>query len=269
MAGSHLTSGNHGSRPEGHVEESPSIRRDTGVAPTLPKIGELETNLRFMLQTEAHRKLGQLTSDQKRVIRDLHAMSKQLPIPYVHMVQRILSDLGLSTATPGSVLDLISRGGTVPETPVPERKFTPRNHVPSANPSEKSDADKCGVLDGYDGTCFIILYECAEKCANPVIISVPIVPSNEAIVYVDTRIFSGFIDAHYKQLKDLGIKRVQILSHDNVDFEELTPGFVDLASQRQRDFRSTEVDTDTKALFYLIVLFFVAVIVGHKILRVN
>ena len=128
---------------------------------------------------------------------------------------------------------------------------------------------ECLLANPEACTRYVVWYQCADRCVPPQVIVAPPPGSGvtEAYIYTDTRIFPGLPEIYYKQLRNLGIRRVQIMSYDGHVYEPITSGFVDLAGQRQLTSHSTEEDTTILALLAITAAALIVVAVGNRILR--
>ena len=191
-------------------------------------------------------------------------------------IDRLADDLDIQSQTSSqaldSIFDMLLRGDEVSPRSVPLLSRECRIHLaPTSHDMEGHESFEIKLLADLSSegriNCdrHVIAYECADRCLPPKLLSSPDIASEEAYVYTDVHIFSGFPDSHYRQLKDLGIRRVQILSYDGLTYEPITDGFVDLLSQKQRNTHSTEVDEATGlTLFLLLVVVVIAAVVTHR-----
>lgn len=218
----------------------------------------IEDELRFMLQTAAKKSVVGLSETHKKLLHDLHeAAVVSLQDPQnatpesrglLEAVNRVVCDLGLSntSAVTGTVLNAVNSCINKPVDVVPN-------------------------VGSIESNKYVIWFQCADHAADPVVMSTPAMEEDreQAYVYTDTTIFSGFSGKHMQILKDLGIKEVSILSFDGVQYDQLTPGFVPLVDQRLFTATTTEgeINATYTSAFALLVVFFAVIILGHKILR--
>lgn len=119
-------------------------------------------------------------------------------------------------------------------------------------------------------TCsrYIIWYQCQDVCMPPVIVNTPPPGASpiEAYIYVDARIFPRLTNEHYKELYDLGIRRIQVMSYDGVQYEPITNGFVSLESQRQHTPYTTEEDINARTGIIIFIILVILIIMGRYII---
>ena len=194
--------------------------------------------LRFLLQTNAHTLVSKLSPQNEHYIQTIGDLldNPQMRQNITDEIKAVFSDLCIG--------DTLSKPGTT-----------------LYKLNQLLDPPRYGASSSPD---FVIQYDCADRCVDPVIISTPPEGSTDARIHVNTSIFCGFPSTHYNQLRQLGIERVMIINQDN---EILTDQFQNLDTLRMHTNHSTMIEPEIsdRAIVILGVLLIIFLIVTHRI----